>query len=191
VDAEISALHSALTRDLRVTLSPDDGLTAFERHQLLAIRFHHCALLNAPAAIKGEGDQWRLFFDTYFPHGGEHATLLWKDWRIGLLKDDAPGPGVVVSHLHPDAHWQLVLPDHRLFINLESMWDDYESSVVRFIAACDATPDLRSRALGRWREWSVETVAYVEPRRFSLGAASASGSFSNSSSTAYVRRRDK
>jgi len=40
VDAELTELEAALTQGLRVDLAPEDGILAFERHQLLAIRFH-------------------------------------------------------------------------------------------------------------------------------------------------------
>jgi len=184
VDAELTELEAALTQGLQVDLAPEDGILAFERHQLLAIRFHRVSRLSGPTKL-GEGARWRLFFSEYFPRGDEHAQPLWTQWRVPLLKDDAPGEGVVISHGQPDPHWQMVLPQpRRLFINLESMWSDYEASVARFIDACQSSASHRDRALKRWRRWNVQMVSYVEPHRFGMGPASAAASVSWSTTTA-------
>jgi len=156
--AELNVLWAALMLELRVELGPQDGLAAFERHQLLAIRFTRVARLNAPASVKDrEGQMWQLFFEEHFPRGGERAKLLWNDWRTRLLKDDAPGPGIAVTHGHPEIHWHT--DQGRLGVNLETMWDDYELAIDHFIHACAGDAELKARALKRWKErlWSVQT----------------------------------
>src|SRR5579859_7279815 len=98
VDSQLPELRAALLDGLRATLTPSQGREAFERHQLLAIRFHRAARVNTPNRKVGEGEGWERYFVDHFPRGGEHAHLLWKDWRTQLLKDEAPGAGIVITH---------------------------------------------------------------------------------------------
>ena len=138
-DSQLQELRAALLDGLREHLDPGEGERAFERHQLLAIRFHRVARLNQPWEKKYEGRGWIRFFTEHFPRGDGHAELLWTDWRVTLLKDDSTGPGVSVTHGQPDAHWQISHPSGRLIIDLESMWDDYEASIAHESPAVRAT----------------------------------------------------
>lgn len=160
LDPDLAHLKAGLLRGLRVDLAPDHGQDAFERHQLLAIRFHRVARLNAPDETEKRG--WMRYFGEHFPHGDEHAELLWVRWRIALVKDEYPGPGVAISHDQPHAHWKMVEPGG-LFINLESMWDDFEKSVESFIAMLGREPQRRVAALEYWatRQYSVQGVAFA------------------------------
>lgn len=176
VESDLEEVRDALLRGLRVEVGLDDGSLAFERHQLLAIRFTRAARLAAPSRLKNhEGQMWCRYFEDYFPRGDGHEKLLWDEWRTPLLKDEVPGGSVLVSHGQPDPHWQLVLPGRRLFINLESMWDDYEESVRRLVAAAEIMPVLRKRLVSRYaeRQWRVETVSYVVRDAYKMAAASA------------------
>lgn len=172
-DSELADLRSALVRGLDVTLTPEQGYEAFERHQLLAIRFHRAARLNAPELTERQG--WLRYFEEHFPRGRAHAQLLWQEWRGRLVKDEFPGQGVAVSHGQPHAHWKVVEPDARLFINLESMREDFERSVDSFIALLEREPERRTATLEKWhrRQWSVQLVSFPA-NVASVSAASAS-----------------
>jgi hypothetical protein len=136
---------------------------------LLAIRFHRAARLNAPEL--GERAAWRQYFAEHFPRGDEHALRLWEYWRNTQVKDEVPGKEVVVSHGQPGAHWQLVVvsdgdtvqTEPRLFINLESMCDDFEKSVDSFIGLLGRDPVRCASTLENWRkrQWSVVEVQEV------------------------------
>jgi hypothetical protein len=171
----LDEVQAGLLDRLRASIAPDDGDLAFERHQLLAIRFHQAARLNQPAS-EGEGRGWIRYFREHFPRGDEHAELLWECWRLPLVKDQSTGPGVLLAHGHPDAHWLEAREGGRprgLVVNLENMWDDYEESVRHFIDSCRADHHRAKITLQRWAEraWTVELVAVVNPRQFSLDAA--------------------
>jgi hypothetical protein len=182
---ELVELKSSLLRDLGVQLQPEQGDVAFERHQLLAIRFHRAARLNQRASDR-EGQAWVRYFGEHFPRGYEHARLLWREWRVPLLKDETPGAGVAISHGQPHMHWQVT--SHGLYLNLESLWADYVTSVENFAAMLDADAARRKVALERWRklQWSVEMVtvpttlpvALPTPLGYSASAASVSTSTS-------------
>jgi hypothetical protein len=159
---ELQALREALLLGLRVELpSVNPGYAAFERHQLLAIRFHRASRLNAPGI--SEGKAWQQFFDEHFPRGGEHGLRLWEDWRGRLVKDEFPGSRVAVSHGQPHGHWR-VDSKQRLYINLESMWDDFAQSVDSLIELLASNEERRARTLEKWhrRQWSVEQVVFGE-----------------------------
>jgi hypothetical protein len=148
-ERELEALRGALLFGLHVSLPAENpGYAAFERHQLLAIRFHRAARLNAPR--EGEGQGWRTYFREHFPRGDAHAPLLWEDWRVQLLKDESPGKRVLVSHGQPEWHWKLD-SRQRLFIDLESMWEDFERSVESFIGLLAFDDERRSKTLQEWR----------------------------------------
>jgi hypothetical protein len=137
-DAELDELRQELLYRLRLDLTPQQGFEAFECHQLLAVRFHRAARINGPGVSEAKG--WMRFFKEHFPRGDQYAGLLWVRWRIALLKDAYPGPGVAISHGQAHGHWHVVDPGG-LLINLESMWDDYEQSIdsmIRTLAADDA-----------------------------------------------------
>ena len=127
MSADLDEIKASLLRWPRTELQPDHGEEALERHQILAIRFHRAARLNAPDQ-PGEKVPWNAYFNGYFPRGGTYGGLLWDDWRCSLLKDDAPGTGVTITHGQPNIHWKF--DEHsRLCMNLESMRDDFEHSV--------------------------------------------------------------
>jgi hypothetical protein len=176
---QLDALRDQLLAGLREELGPQDKIRAFERHQLLAIRFQRVARLNSPAK-DDDGDGWRRYFREHFPRGDAHAHLLWHDWRTALLKDDAPGPGVAITHGQLGPHWTFVHPGQQLCINLESMWTDYEESVDHFIAACANDSILRQRALSRWvkHRWTVQIATYVAPDAYRLDVAAVSATHS-------------
>src|SRR2546430_4114499 len=133
-DPELGQLRASLVRDLGVDLQPEQGDVAFERHQLLAIRFHRAARLNQRASDR-EGQAWVRYFAEHFPRGYEQARLLWRGWRVPLLKDETPGEGIAISHGQPQLHWQVT--SHGLYLNLESLWADYVTSVENFVAVLD------------------------------------------------------
>jgi hypothetical protein len=159
---DLDQLKASLLRDLGVQLQPEQGDVAFERHQLLAIRFHRAARLNGRAG-EGEGGTWVRYFGEHFPRGVEHADLLWA------------------------MHWQMT-SNGLLYLHLESLWVDYVTSVENFVAMLDADAARRKVALERWRklQWSVEMVtvptglpvALPTPLGYTASAASVSASSS-------------
>jgi hypothetical protein len=161
VSDDLRDLQDALLRGLRLPVPPTPD-EAFERHQLLVIRFHRAARLNDRAGDK-EWQSWCRYFAEHFPRGDTHAELLWHQWRVPLVKDETPGEGVAITHGQAHAHWR-VYPQQGLCINIESMWDDYEESVNRFIASLAANKERRAVALDRWRQrqWTVQTLS-LEP----------------------------
>jgi hypothetical protein len=170
-DVELEELREELLHELRRELTPQQGFEALECHQLLTVRFHRVSRINAPAA--GERKGWHQFFHEHFPRGKEHAELLWVRWRNALLKDAYPGPGVAISHGQAHGHWQLT--GAGLFINLESMWDDYEQSIDSMISMLDADDARRAKSLEWWRgrRWTVQVVHVPAVYLGGTGAASA------------------
>lgn len=161
MDYDLERVRRTLLHGLRVSLGPEQGWEAFERHQLLTIRFHHAARLNAPRV--GERVGWRQYFDAYFPRGGEHGRLLFERWRTTLIKDEFPAAGVAITHGQRDAHWEMT--EIGLIVNLESMWDDFEISVDRFVEALaqdDSHRALTLEALDK-TGWTVRPVTIVKP----------------------------
>ena len=115
-------------------------------------RFVRVARLDrAPGAKTREG--WQSFFREHFPRGGEHARLLWTDWRNPLLQRGTTGDLVTITHGQPDLHWRLheAAQGVALVVDLESMWDDFASAVESFVDACAADRPRARRALRRWR----------------------------------------
>jgi hypothetical protein len=178
-EQELRALRAALLLGMRVEIpSVNPGYAAFERHQLLAIRFHRASRLNAPELSERKG--WLQYFDEHFPRGGAHGLILWEDWRGRLVKDEFPGKRVTVSHGQPHAHWRLD-SGQRLFINLESMWEDFERSVAAFTELLASDDERRGRTLEKWRrrQWSVQQIVFDEqPGMTTTSTASASRAFS-------------
>jgi hypothetical protein len=172
-EQELDALRNALLFGLRASLpAQDPGYAAFERHMLLAIRFHRAARLNAPWETERQG--WLLYFKEHFPRGDEHALRLWDDWRGRLVKDEFPGTLVAVSHGQSRAHWILVEPGQRLFINLESMWDDFERSVESFMQLLASDEERRGKTLEKFRRrrWTVQQVFSTKPPAVTTTTAS-------------------
>jgi hypothetical protein len=184
---ELEALREALMFGLRVDLpSVNPGYAAFERHQLLAIRFHRASRLNAPGATERQG--WLQYFDEHFPRGRAHGLRLWEDWRGRLVKDEFPGKRVAVSHGQPHLHWKLVDPEQRLFIDLESMWEDFERSVESLMELLGSDDDRRGKTLEKWRrrQWSVQQVVFSEPKPAGVtSTASVASSLSVGSTSAW------
>jgi hypothetical protein len=147
-----------LLRNLRRPLGPEDGDEAFDCHILLAVRIHRAAGLNARASDR-EGQAWRRYFVAYFPEGRNSdadANFLWKEWRTEMLKHESPRG---IAHGQSGAHWY-PLPEGGFCVNLESMWDDFEFSVDRFLEALQADERHRTEVLRRWRErsWTVRRI---------------------------------
>ncbi|MGZ8739940.1 MAG: hypothetical protein ACXWZ8_05035 [Gaiellaceae bacterium] len=156
-DPNLALMKKALLWGLRVNLTPEQGDEAFERHQLLAIRFHRAARLNDRAGDR-EGQGWSRYFKEHFPRGDAHAELLWHKWRVPLLKDDTPGVGIAITHGQPQIHWEMT--GAGLCVDLESMWDDFEQSVNAFVGSLERDAKRRKVALERWsaRQWTVQPV---------------------------------
>jgi hypothetical protein len=164
-DEERRDLKSSLLHRLRTEtpLTPEEGDEAFDQHLLLAARIHRAARLNQTGDDEGRG--WQQFFVDYFPSGRndpDDAWLLWKKWRVGLLKDYTPLEGVAMAHGKPDLHWQRD-SQGALAINLESMWDDFEHAVGRFIDALGSDDDRAAVVLERWKQrtWTVRPFSLL------------------------------
>jgi len=162
-DDDLAQLRAALLDDLRIDLGPDQGREAFGRHQLLAIRFARASRLNVAGLQIGEQNGWIRYFEDHFPRGSEHAKRLFEKWRTTLVKDEMPGRGVAITHGQPQAHWQITASG--LVVDLESMWDDFEASVDRFLAEIEADDEHRSRVLSHFEKtrWTVQPVEIVVP----------------------------
>jgi hypothetical protein len=161
---ELQTLREALLDGLRVELGPDDGRQAFERHQLLAIRFHRAARLNVAGTKTGEQRGWCQYFEEHFPRGGEHGELLFTRWRTTLLKDEMPGRGVLITHGQAEVHW--LMSARGLVVNLESMWNEFEASVDHLLAALASDDEHRTRVLAHFEKtrWTVRPVEILVPR---------------------------
>jgi hypothetical protein len=149
----------------RRPLGPEDGDEAFDRHIPLAVRIHRAAGLNARASDK-EGQAWRRYVVDYFPPGhntAADADFLWSEWRTRLLKHESPRG---ITHGQAGAHWH-PLPEGGFCVNLESIWDDFEHSVVRFMEALEADEPRRMEVLRRWRgrSWTIRDLALVPSDR--------------------------
>ena len=179
LETSIDEIRRSLLGGLRVELGPEDGEAAFERHILLAVRFHRAAGLNQ--TVEGEGKGWCQYFDEHFPKRSEwkpeDARCLWKDWRVGLVKHETPLKGVMITHGQPRAHWYRVADS--ICIHLDSMWDDFGSSVESFLALLRRDEERRTEAVRRWRErsWTVRQLEFADSHRiyeFGFNASAAS-----------------
>ena len=65
LEETLSKIRKSLLRGLGDQLRPDQGEAAFERHVLLAVRFHYAAGLNQ--TVTGEGNGWSQYFEEHFP----------------------------------------------------------------------------------------------------------------------------
>jgi hypothetical protein len=181
---DLTALRDSLLHNLRRPLGPKDGDEAFDRHILLAVRIHRAAGLNARASDR-EGQAWTRYFASYFPEGRnspEDAAFLWKEWRTRLLKHESPRG---IAHGQSGAHWY-PLPDGGFCVNLESMWDDFEDSVDRFVEALKGDESRRTEVMRRWRErsWTVKQFPLFPSDRLFPSPTLYPGSVSVSASTA-------
>jgi hypothetical protein len=170
----LKRLRYSLLRRQLASLGYDQGAEAFEEHQILAIKIHRAAKL-AQSARDREGEAWMRYFRDFFPSGrnGEaEANLLWIEWRTSLLKNDAPGPSIAITHGQSHIHWTRDRSGV-LAINLEDMWADYQASVDAFTTLLESDDERRGVVLARWREtlWSVRS--FVPERAFMLGSVSA------------------
>lgn len=74
-----------------------------------------------------------------------------------------PGRGIAITHAQPEAHWQIT--KFGRCINLESMWDDFETSVDRLVDVLSHDESRRRRTLdyfGR-THWTVQTFQIDVP----------------------------
>jgi hypothetical protein len=158
---ELDDLRASLLRGRPRELGPDEGDEAFERHILLAVRIHRAARLNQ-RNLDTEGAGWRRYFVEYFPDGRNwpaDADFLWDKWRVGLLKDELPHG---ITHGQSGAHW-MRLSAGGICVNLESMWDDFEYSVDRFVQRLREDEPHRKVVLRRLgtRSWTVRPIPTV------------------------------
>jgi hypothetical protein len=82
-------------------------------------------------------------------------------------------------------------PDQRLFINLESMWEDFERSVESLITLVSSGDERRRRTLESWRQrqWSVQEIVFDEQTGMTTTTtASASSLLSVSVASASAQR---
>jgi hypothetical protein len=174
---ELALMKVVLLRGLDVPVNEENFLDAFERHQLLAIRFHRAANIDAAhdPSIRERG-AWRLYFEEHVPRATDKdALLLWEYWRTTLLKDETPGSGVVITHGSPYLHWTRT-SDGRLCVDLESMRDDFTGSVESLmrLLESDAT---RRQASVEWfaeRAWGPLPLSFGGPGFASVESVTAS-----------------
>lgn len=63
----------------RVSRFGIDAAEAFERHQLLAIRYHRAVKVDSGGRQGGgAGNAWTAFFAAHFPRDDHHGDLLWR-----------------------------------------------------------------------------------------------------------------
>jgi hypothetical protein len=150
---EFDQMKAALLANCPAVFGPD-GPAAVQQHKLLASDVHRAAKLNAHKRDEKEGQQWVRYVTEHFPesrNGAEDAVALWTDWRTALLKRNTVGPLVTITHGQSHAHWYRE-PSGALCLNIEDLWDDYESSVEHFVAhARQAERDRRDAIIKRWK----------------------------------------
>ena len=156
-------------------------------HVLLASVVHNAARLNQHGADSQTG-AWIRYLTSYFPAGRnseQDAKLLWTDWRTDLLKKQAPGPGIVVTHGQSHVHWRQ--DEHgRLCLNLEDLWSDFETSIAAFVDHLRRTPDRRSVALARARESEVAVIEFRTTVPVTSATASGAVPVATGSAVAYA-----
>ena len=130
---------------------------------------------------------WVRYITEHFPTDRNDATdakTLWVDWRTSLLKRNAPGPGITVTHSQPHAHWHRE-PSGTLCLNLEDMWEDFVASVEHFIAAMRVSnPERRKAVLRRWQESTFDVRQLISTDAGLWAGASAVSASASSSITA-------
>jgi hypothetical protein len=174
IETTLKELRASLSRRRPRPLGPQDGLEAKHEHQVLASAIHRAVKLIQRNG-EGEGASWVRYVETYFPpgrNGRREAKLLWSEWRTPLVKTEAPGKKVKITHGAPVVHW--VYNDAgALGIDLESLWDDFEHSVDALITAMRTDRVLRETVLGRWHKQDVK-VEFFNPPGMIGGAIAAS-----------------
>lgn len=158
-------------------------------HKLLASTIHKATRLDA-TRTESETDAWVRYFTSYFPGGHNDpadARLLFVDWRTRLLKDDALGPGIAITHGQSGIHWERD-PNGRLCLNLEDTWAEFAASVDSFVAFLEGDAQRRSVVLRRWRATQWVVRPFLPARTLIAGATvmdlPVSASFSTASVTA-------
>jgi hypothetical protein len=157
--ARLCELRDALLDRGCPTLTSTEGRRAFEEHKLLASAVHRVARLDQ-TRTESETDAWVRFVSTCFPDGrnaSDDARTLFRDWRTSLLKRDAPGPGVAITHGQSQIHWARD-GDGRLWINLEDMWADFKFSIETFLSVVASDPRRTAIVVDRWdrSRWEVQ-----------------------------------
>jgi hypothetical protein len=156
----LMVIRLRLLRDRPPTLTPDQGREAFQNHKLLAAATHQAARLDQHK-LESDSGAWERYFASYFPgprNGTADARTLWKERRNSLLKDGAPGAGVLITHGQSQLHWHRDCSG-RLCINLEDMWADFELSVDHFIAFLRANDERRAVSLRRAQKFEIDIVS--------------------------------
>lgn len=172
-DPKLDGLRASLVegRPRQYGDSEEEGLLAFKAHKPLAGAILRAGLLSKTSSY-GEGDAFRAFIESYHPsgrNGAKEAAVLWKDWRTSMLKKDTPGPLVGLTHGRKPGHW--TWSSGRLIIDLDYMWDDFESGVDRFVDSLRVDRARRRVVLDRFgkQEWTV--VKTPIPASFTTTAA--------------------
>ena len=145
-----------LRRQLIERLPPSVDFPGIEKHRLLARSFHRLVRLPQRDPDDRQGKAWIVFFERFVPHLGVHGRLLWNQWRTPLLKDDGPGPRIIIGEREPTAHCATFDGD-KIFVDLESATDDFIAALDALLAACEGDADLCSVVLRNWRatQWTV------------------------------------
>jgi hypothetical protein len=160
----LRALRASLLGDRAPVLKPGESEEALRQHKILASAIHRASILHASKS-DNEARGWVRYMSDFFPSGRNapsDAHILFGDWRTDLLKRGAPGLYVTVTHGQSVIHWQRD-DQNRLCINLEDMWDEFETSVdnfIRHLGTTQAAGRSRSRdgTNGRW------TISVRAPR---------------------------
>ena len=111
-----------------------EGLLGLDGHILVALRFHRLVRLTKVRKKEGDGAAWEAFFAAHVPNLAAHGRTLWADWRTKLIKDDTPGTLVAIGEGDPRSHGNVY--EGKVFVNLESVADDYIAAVDSVMAAC-------------------------------------------------------
>jgi hypothetical protein len=166
----LADLRTALLADRPTRqLCPDEGEEAFRQHKILAAAVHRATRLDERCSDPSDTFTWVRYFENYFPeprNDPEAARDLFGHWRTDLVKDHITGQTISVTHRQSHLHWVRV--NGRLVLNLESMWDDFATSVDAFIDALRAKRDRREIVLKRWRERTY-VIEYVSPTSLPVG----------------------
>lgn len=185
-DPKLDGLRASLVegRPRQYGDSEEEGLLAFKAHKPLAETILRAGLLNKTGS-DGEGDAFRAFIEDYHPsgrNGSKEAAVLWKDWRTSMLKKNTPGDRVGLSHGRKPGHW--TWSNGRLIIDLDDMWDDFESGVDRFVDSLRGDRARRRVVLDRFgkQEWTVVEipVGFGGAQAVSANSVSVPASFSQS-----------
>jgi hypothetical protein len=166
---DLSELRDGLLRGRPRALGSDEGEEAFQQHKLLAAAVHRASELDRQDS-ESETAAWVRYLTMHYPESrndAESARLLYGDWRSPLLKRDAPGPGIAITHGQSVIHWQR--DQHgRLCLNLEDAWDDFATSVESFLEYLRGSSKRRKVVLARWRpqQWVVEPFVPKFPGAF-------------------------